>query len=59
MNSIALHLLIDRQVGVEVNIRNMLIVLVQGLWHRVSPCKVGPRVTHDDVTMPMPIESNR
>ena len=30
------HLLVDRHGGIEVNVRNMLIKLCHGLWHRVG-----------------------
>ena len=49
------HLLVDRHRRIEVNVRNMLIELSHGLWHRVSPCEIGLGVIHDDVTTPMPI----
>ena len=51
----SVDLLIIRHVLVEVDVCNMLVELIHGLWHRVSPCGIGLGVVHDDVTMPMPI----
>ena len=49
------HVLVDRHRRIEVDVCNMLVELIHGLWHRVSPCEIGLGVVHDDVTMPMPI----